>query len=191
LYVKLSKCEFWLNQVAFLGHIISKVRISVDPSKIHDVLSWNAPMSVGDIQSFFGLVEYYRRFIEVFSNISKPMTELLEKNKKFKWTPTCEASLQEMKKRSTTTPILVMLDMEMTFSIYCDASGQGLGCVLMQDGHIVAYSSRQLRKHEVNYPTHDLELDAVVHALKIWRHYLMGKRCKLYTDHKNLKYILT
>jgi hypothetical protein len=142
LYVKLSKCEFWLNQVAFLGHIISKVRISVDPSKIHDVLSWNAPMSVGDIQSFFGLVEYYRRFIEVFSNISKPMTELLEKNKKFKWTPTCEASLQEMKKRSTTTPILVMLDMEMTFSIYCDASGQGLGCVLMQDGHIIVYALR-------------------------------------------------
>jgi hypothetical protein len=99
-------------------------------------------MSVGDIQSFFGLVEYYRRFIEVFSNISKPMTELLEKNKKFKWTPTCEASLQEMKKRSTTTPILVMLDMEMTFSIYCDASGQGLGCVLMQDGHIIVYALR-------------------------------------------------
>jgi hypothetical protein len=81
-----------------------------------------------------------------------------------------------------------MPDMEKPFSIYCDASGQGLGCVLMQDCHVVAYASRQLWKHEVNYPTHDLELDVVVHALKIWRHYIMGKRCELYTDHKSLKY---
>jgi hypothetical protein len=90
-----------------------------------------------------------------------------------------------------TAPVLVMPDMEKPFSIYCDASAQGLGCVLMQDGHVVAYASRQLRKHEVNYPTHDLELAVVVHALKIWRHYLMGKRCELYTDHKRLKYIFT
>jgi hypothetical protein len=88
-------------------------------------------------------------------------------------------------------PILVMPDMEKSFSIFCDASGQGLGCALMQDGHMVAYASRQLRKHEVNYLTHDLELAIVVHALKIWRHYLMGKRCELYTDHKSLKYIFT
>jgi ribonuclease HI len=90
-----------------------------------------------------------------------------------------------------TTPILVMPDMEKPFSIYCDASGQGLGSVHMQDGCVVAYASQQLRKHEVNYPTHDLELAAVVHALKIWRHYLMGKKCELYTDHKSLKYIIT
>jgi ribonuclease HI len=84
-----------------------------------------------------------------------------------------------------------MPDMEMSFSIYCDASDQGLGCVLIQDGCVVAYASRQLRKHEVNYPTHNLELAAVVHALKIWRHYLMGKWCELYTDHKSLKYLFT
>jgi ribonuclease HI len=90
-----------------------------------------------------------------------------------------------------TALILVMPDMEKPFSIYCDASGQGLGCVLMQDGHMVAYASRQLRKHEVHYSTHDLELAAVVHALKIWMHYLMRKRCELYTDHKRLKYIFT
>jgi hypothetical protein len=84
-----------------------------------------------------------------------------------------------------------MPDMEKSFSIYCDVSGQGLGCVLMQDGHVVAYALRQLRKHEVNYPTHDLELAAVVHALKIWRHYLMGKMCELYMNHKSLKYIFT
>jgi hypothetical protein len=121
LYAKLSKCEFWLNQVTFLGHIISKGGIFVDPSKIQDVLSWNAPMSVGDIWSFLVLARYYRRFIEGFWKIAKPMTKLLEKDKKFKWTPTYEASFQELKKQLTTTPMLVMPDMEKTFSIYCDA----------------------------------------------------------------------
>jgi hypothetical protein len=191
LYAKLSKCEFWMKQVAFLGHVISKGGISVDPSKVQDVLSWNVPMSVSDIQSFLGLVGYYRRFIKGFSKISKPMIKLLEKDKKFEWTPACKVSFQELKKRLMTTPILVMHDMEKSFSIYCDASSQGLGCVLMQDGHVVVYASWQRRKHEAHYPTHDLELAAVVHALKIWRHYLMGKRCELYTDHKSLKYIFT
>jgi hypothetical protein len=119
------------------------------------------------------------------------MTELLEKDKQFEWMPACEASFQEVKKRLTTAPVLVMPNMEKSFSIYYDASSQGLRCVLMQDGRMVSYASRQLRKHEVNYPTHDLELAAVVHALKILRHYLMGKRCELYTDHKSLKYIFT
>jgi hypothetical protein len=90
-----------------------------------------------------------------------------------------------------TAPILVMPDMEKLFSIYCDVSAQELECVLMQDGHMVAYASWQLRKHEAHYPTHGLELAAIVHALMIWRHYLMEKRCELYTDHKSLKYIFT
>jgi hypothetical protein len=108
LYAKLSKCEFWLEQVAFLGHVISKGGISVDPSKVQDVLSWEAPTSVSDIQSFLRLAGYYQRFIEGFSKISKPMTELLEKDKQFKWTPACESSFQELKERLTTTPVLVM-----------------------------------------------------------------------------------
>jgi hypothetical protein len=141
LYAKLSKCEFWIKQVTFLEHVILKGGIYVDPSKVRDVLSWNAPMSVGDIQSFLRLAGYYQRFIEGFSKISKPITELLEKDKKFVWTSACEASFQELKKRLTTTPILVMPDMEKPFSINCDVSGQGLGCVLMQDGHVVAYAS--------------------------------------------------
>jgi hypothetical protein len=130
-------------------------------------------------------------FIEEFSKISKPMTELLEMDKQFEWTPACEASFQELKRRLTTAPVLVMPDMEKPFSIYCDASGQGLGCVLVQGGRMVACASRWLWKHEVNYLTHDLELATMVHALKIWRHYLMVKRCELYTDHKSLKYIFT
>jgi hypothetical protein len=141
LYAKRSKCEFWLKQVAFLAHVISKGGISMDPSKVQDVLSWKAPTSVSDIQSFIGLAGYYRRFIEGFSKISKPMTELLEKDKQFKWMPACESSFQELKKRLMTAPVLVMPNMEKPFTIYCDASGQGLGCVLMQDGRVVAYAS--------------------------------------------------
>jgi hypothetical protein len=113
----------------------------MDPSKVQDVLGWNSPRSVGDIQSFPRLTAYYQRFIVGFSKTSKTMSELLEKDKKFKWTPACEASFQELKKRLTIAPILVMPDMEKSFSIYCDASGQGLGCVLMQDDHMVAYAS--------------------------------------------------
>jgi hypothetical protein len=156
-----------LKEVSFLGHIISEGGIFVDTSKVMDVLSWNTPQNVSDIRSFLGLAGYYRRFIEGFSKISKPMIELLEKSKTFEWTPRCEASFQELEKRLTTTPVLTMPDIEKLFSIYCDASGQGLGCVLMQDSHVVVYGSRQLRKHEGKYPTHDLELVAIVHALKI------------------------
>jgi hypothetical protein len=148
LYAKLNKCEFWLKEVSFLGHIISEGGISVDPSKVKDVLSWNTPQNVSDIRSFLGLAGYYRRLIEGFSKISKTMTELLEKGKTFEWTPRHEASFQELKKRLTMTPVLNMSDIEKPFLIYCDASGQGLGCVLMQDDHVVVYASRQFRKHE-------------------------------------------
>jgi hypothetical protein len=119
------------------------------------------------------------------------MTKLLEKGKMFEWMPRREARFQELKKRLTTTPVLTMPDMEKSCSIYCDASDQGLGCVLMQDNQVVAYASSKLRKHEEKYPTHDLELAAVVHALKIWRHYIIGKGCEVYLDDKRLKYIFT
>jgi hypothetical protein len=191
LFAKLSKCEFWLKEVPFLGHIISAGGVSVDPSKVRDVLNWKPPQNVSEIRSFLGLAGYYRRFIEDFSKIAKPMTELLEKGAEFKWTTAREASFNELKKRLTSAPVLIMPDTQKPFSVYCDASRQGLGCVLMQEGHVIAYASRQLRKHEENYPTHDLELAAVVHALKIWRHYLIGQRCEIYSDHKSLKYIFT
>jgi hypothetical protein len=123
LYAKLSKCEFLLKQVAFLGHIISKGGIYVDPSKIQGVPSWNAPMCVGDVRSFLGLAGYYGRFIKGFSKITKPMTKLLEKDKKFKWMPAYEDSFQELKKQLTTFSVLVMPNMEKLFSTYCDVSG--------------------------------------------------------------------
>jgi hypothetical protein len=121
----------------------------------------------------------------------KPLTTLLEKDREFNWTGACQASFEELKKQLTSAPVLVMPDLQKSFDIYCDASRQGLGCVLVQEGHVIAYASRQLRKHELNYPTHDHKLAAVVHALKIWRHYVMGTKCQIYTDHKSLKYIFT
>jgi hypothetical protein len=191
LYAKFSKCDFWLKEVSFLGHIIIDGGISVDPSKVEDVLKWEPPKTVKEIRSFLGLVGYYRRFIEGFSKILKSLTTLLEKDREFKWTNAYQDSFEELKRRLMTAPVLVMPDLQKGFDIYCDASRQGLACVLMQEGHVIAYASRQLRKHEQNYPTHDLELAVVVHALKIWRHYIMGTKCQINTDHKSLKYILT
>jgi hypothetical protein len=190
LYAKFSKCEFWLTEVAFLRHVISAGGVSVDPGKVKDVLNWMPPTTASEIWSFLELARYYRRFIKDFSKIAKPMTKLLEKNKAFEWTTECQASFEELRKRLISAPVLVLLDLTKKFDIYCDASRRGLGCVLMQAGQVVCYASRPLRKHEENYPTHDLELATVVHALKIWRHYHIGHRCEIYSDHKSLRYIL-
>ena len=191
LYAKFSKCEFWLDKVQFLGHVISKDGISVDPAKIEAVSQWSAPTSVTEIQSFLGLAGYYRRFVEGFSTLAAPLTALTKKDRKFEWTDKCEQSFQELKRRLTSAPVLVLPTDDTEFSVYCDASKIGLGAVLMQDRKVIAYASRQLKNHEKNYPTHDLELAAVVFALKIWRHYLYGARCQIFTDHKSLKYIFT
>ncbi|WVZ91053.1 hypothetical protein U9M48_037275 [Paspalum notatum var. saurae] len=119
------------------------------------------------------------------------MTSPTKKNAKYLWDPKCEEAFTSLKKSLTSAPVLAQPDVTKPFDVYCDASGNGLGCILMQEGRVIAYASRQLRKHEANYATHDLELAAVVHALKIWRHYLLGNTCHIYTDHKSLKYILT
>jgi hypothetical protein len=119
------------------------------------------------------------------------MTALLTKKVEFKWTPTCQESFKTLKRKLTTTPVWILPDVQKPFSVYCDASYTGLRCMLVQEGRVVAYSSRQLKIHEKNYPTHDLELAVVVHALKMWRHYLYGQKCDIYIDHKNLKYIFT
>ncbi|WVZ89366.1 hypothetical protein U9M48_035784 [Paspalum notatum var. saurae] len=179
------------SEVAFLGHILSAKGVVVDPGKVEDVLNWKQQQTVTEIRSFLGLAGYYRRFIKDFSKIAKPMTALTQKNAKFAWSPKCEEAFGTLKKLLTSAPVLAQPDITEPFDVYCDASGSGLGCVLMQEGRVIAYASCQLRKHEVNYPTHDLELLAVVYALKKWRHYLLGNTCHIYTDHKSLKYIFT
>ncbi|WVZ76154.1 hypothetical protein U9M48_024152 [Paspalum notatum var. saurae] len=191
LYAKFSKCAFWLREVSFLGHILSEKGVAVDPSKVEDVLNWKQPETVTEIRSFLGLAGYYRRFIKDFSKTAKPMTSLTKKNTKYLWDPKCEEAFTSLKKSLTSAPVLAQPDVIKPFDVYCDASGNGLGCVLMQEGRVIAYASRQLRKHEAKYVTHDFELAAVVHTLNIWRHYLLGNTCHIYTDHKSLKYILT
>jgi len=176
LYGKLSKCEFWFDEVQFLGHVISSHGIAVDPSKVEMVLKWERPPTVTEVRSFLGLAGYYRRFVEGFSKMVSPLTQLTRKDQPFSWTDKCEKCFEEKKRRLTTAPILIIPDTNKMFEVYCDASYQGLGCVLMQEKRLVAYASRQLKVHEKNYPTHDLELATVVFALKTWRHYLYGSQ---------------
>ena len=189
LYAKFSKCEFWLKEVQFLGHIINAKGIHVDPAKIETVKNWVAPKNPSEIRSFLGLAGYYRRFISNFSKIAVPLTSLTQKDKPYVWGPDQEKSFQTLKQKLCDAPILTLPDGNDDFVVYCDASNQGLGCVLMQRGKVIAYASRQLKIHEKNYTTHDLELGAVVFALKIWRHYLYGTKCEIYTDHKSLQHI--
>ena len=189
LYAKLSKCEFWKNEVSFLGHIVSKEGIRVDPKKIEVVVEWKPPRNVTEVRSFLGLAGYCRRFVKGFSMTAAPMTRLLQKNVKYEWSEKCQRSFDKLKAFLTEAPVLTQPTGGREYVIFSDASLNGLGCVLMQEGKVVAYASRQLKPHERNYPTHDLELAAIVFALKIWRHYLYGEKCFIYTDHKSLKYL--
>ena len=191
LYAKLSKCQFWLDSVAFLGHIVSAEGVSVDPQKVEAILNWKPPTSVTEIRSFLGLAGYYRKFVEGFSKIAAPLTRLTRKEEPFLWSEACQQSFDELKRRLTSAQVLTLPSGQDGFAVYCDASRQGLGCVLMQNDKVIAYASRQLKKHEQNYPTHDLELASVVFALRIWRHYLYGVPCRIFTDHKSLQYLFT
>ena len=149
--------------------------MSVNPEKVEAVMSWEKPKSVFEIRSFLGLVGYYKRFIEDFSQLVAPMTKLTRKEVKFEWNDLCEKAFQELKRRLTSTPILIIPERGQRYTVYCDASKDGLGCVLMQSGRVVAYGSRQLKNHERNYPIHDMELAIIVFALQIWHHYLYGE----------------
>ncbi|KAK8919358.1 hypothetical protein KSP39_PZI021140 [Platanthera zijinensis] len=189
LYAKFSKCDFWLSKVSFLGHVITEQGLAVDPAKIESIISWLQPTSVTEVRSFLGLAGYYRRFVKDFSKISLPLTQLTRKNTLFQWSVDCQLAFDILKEKLTSAPILTMPSGTDGFQIYSDASYKGLGCVLMQHGKVIAYASRQLKDAEKNYPVHDLELAAVIFALKLWRHYLYGVRCEVFTDHKNLKYI--
>ncbi|GKC31503.1 putative reverse transcriptase domain-containing protein, partial [Tanacetum coccineum] len=159
LYAKFSKCEFWLQEVHFLGHVVN-----------HDD-------------------GYYRRFIKNFSKIAKPFTLLTQKNQQYKWGEKQEKAFRTLNDNFCNAPIVLLPNGVEDFVVYCDASNQGLGCVLMQIDKVITYASRQFKIHEKNYTTHDLELGAVVFALKNWRHYLYGTKSVIYTDHKSLQHI--
>ncbi|KAG8474747.1 hypothetical protein CXB51_031285 [Gossypium anomalum] len=162
LYAKFSKSEFWLREVGFLGHIVSGEGIKVDPSKISAIVDWKPPKNVSEVRSFLGLAGYYRRFVKGFSMIATPLTRLLRKDIKFEWTEKCQQSFDKLKTLLTKAPVLVQPE---------------------PGGKVIAYASRQLKPHEKNYPTHDLELAAIIFALKIWRHHFMVKDYELVIDY--------
>ncbi|GJU13637.1 putative reverse transcriptase domain-containing protein [Tanacetum coccineum] len=164
LYAKFSKCEFWIPKVQFLGHIIDSRGIHVDPAKIESIKDWASPKTPTDIRQFLGI--------------------------KFDWGEKEENAFQLIKQKLCSAPILALPEGNEDFVVYCDASHKGLGAVLMQREKVIAYASRQLKVHEKNYTTHDLELGSVVFALKIYRHYLYGTRCTVFTDYKSLQHIL-
>ncbi|GJR56611.1 putative reverse transcriptase domain-containing protein [Tanacetum coccineum] len=179
-----------VNRVQFLGHVIDSRGIHVDPAKIESIKDWASPKTPMEIRQFLGLADYYRRFIKGFSKIAKSMTKLTQKGFKFDWGEKEENAFQLIKQKLCSAPILALPEGSEDFVVYCDASYKGLGVVLMQREKVIVYASRQLKDHEKNYTTHDLELRSVVFALKIWRHYLYRTKCTMFTDYKSLQHIL-
>nr|GEW21471.1 putative reverse transcriptase domain-containing protein [Tanacetum cinerariifolium] len=164
--------------------------VHVDPAKVEAIRNWSAPTTPTKVRQFLGLDGYYQRSIKGFSLISKPLSKLTQKNKKYEWGMEEEEAFQTLKQKLCSAPILALPEGTENFIVYCDASLKGYGAVLMQREKVIAYASRQLKKHEENYTTHDLELGTVVFVLRLWRHYLYGTKCTVYTDHKSLQYIL-
>ena len=154
-------------------------------------MSWERLKSVFEIHSFLGLAGYYKRFIEDFSRLATPMTRLTRKEVKYEWNDPCERAFKELKRRLTSASIMIVPERGRRYTVYCEASRDELGCVMMQSERVVVYGSQQLKNHEGNYPMHDMELAVIVFALKTWRHYLYGEQFEVFSDHKSLKYIFT
>jgi len=197
LYAKLSKCKFAKEQVEYLGHIVSSKGIQPDPAKVKVIRDWPELTSVHDVQSFLGLANFYRKFVHGFAYIATPLTDLLLHQKPFKWTESEQEAFAQLKTMLTTAPVLALPDPSLTFMVTTDASQYAIGGVLAQqhdDAPIpnpVAFESRKLRGAESNYPTHELELLAIMHALHTWRIHLVGQQFVVYTDHHSLTYLQT
>jgi hypothetical protein len=189
LYAKFSKCNLFQKKVHYLGHVISKEGVAVDPDKVRSIMEWHTLKDVSDIRFFMGLAGYYRRFIKGFSKISCLITALQKKGTKFFWTSKCEERFQELKNILTHAPVLNIVDPDDDFLVCTNACKEGLGRFLMQEGRVIFYTSRKFNEHEINYVTHDLELVSIVHALKMWRHYLLGRRFVLMIDHCGLRHL--
>ncbi|GJZ53243.1 putative reverse transcriptase domain-containing protein [Tanacetum coccineum] len=180
LYAKFSKCEFWLKEVQFLGHVVNRDCIYVDPSKVESVKNWKNSELSTEIRSFLGLVGYYRRFIENFSKIAKPLTLLTQKNKTYAWGDKQDEAFRILKEKLWNAPVLAFPGGPNDIVVYCDALKQGFGCVLMQQGKVIAYASRQLKTHEKNYTTHYLELGAVLNMRqRRWIELLNDYECEI------------
>lgn len=191
LKAKILKCHFWRREVRLLGHVVSEQGVVVDPAKAAAVHDWRRLENATDIRSFLGLADYYRRFIKDFSKTATPLTNLTKKNQTFTWNARCEQAFISMKEKLTSAPVLIIIENNVEMTVFINAYGTGLRAVLMQNRRAVAYESRHTKTHEKRYLTHDLELVAIVFALKMWRHYLLGERFEILTDHKSLKYLFS
>ncbi|GJP74531.1 hypothetical protein CLOP_g5095 [Closterium sp. NIES-67] len=194
-YVKLSKSEFALEKVEFLGHVVSAQGVHVDPKKIEAVRTWKTPENVKELQQFLGFANYYNRFVPQYAKLAAPLTNLLKKNTPDKWEPKHQEAMEQLKQALTSAPVLILPDPERDYVIEADASDEAMGAVLMQDQgnglQPIAYLSKKLHGAELNYPIHDKEALAIVIAFKAWRCYLEGRRTTVYTDYCSLKYLKT
>lgn len=183
-----KKCHFGVTQVAYLGHIISCDGVSVDHDKIKAVSDWPSPKSVSELRGFLGLTGYYRRFVRGYAQIAQALTDLLKKDA-FQWTPTVEAAFSALKQALATVPVLALPNYTVPFVIESDASGSGLGAVLIQDSHPIAFFSRLLGPRAQRKSIYERVLMAIVFAILRWKHYLMGNRFLVKTDQSSLKFI--
>ena len=195
LYAKLSKCEFWKQEISFLGHIVTSQGIKMEPGKVAAVKSWPPPTNIHDLRSFLGLAGYYRRFVKNFSTIAAPLGELLRKDAKFIWSNQHQEAFDKLKQAVSSAPILLSPDPIRPYTVVTDASGFAIGAALCQDHgkglQPCAYLSRTMTQAERNYPVHEQELLAIIHALREWRHYLHGYKFTIITDHRSLQYLQT
>ncbi|GJT00101.1 RNA-directed DNA polymerase [Tanacetum coccineum] len=188
LYTNTKKCHFLTDKVIFLGYLVSKDGIEMDPSKVEAIISWPTPTNIHETRSFHGLASFYRRFIRNFSTIIAPITECL-KGSTFYWTQEADEAFELLKRKVTEAPVLTLPDFEEVFEVHCDASGVGIGGVLSQKGNPVAFFSEKLNETRRKYSTYDKEFYAIVRSLEYWHHYLISKEFILYSDHEALKYI--
>uniref|UniRef100_A0A2N9I7E9 RNA-directed DNA polymerase n=1 Tax=Fagus sylvatica TaxID=28930 RepID=A0A2N9I7E9_FAGSY len=189
LYANLKKCSFCLDKVVFLGFVVGAKGITVDEEKVKAIKEWPTPKSITEVRSFHGLASFYRRFVKDFSTLAAPLTEIVKKSVGFKWGSEQDRAFIEIKERLCGAPLLALPDFSKTFEIECDASGIGIGAVLMQEKRPIAYFSEKLNGAVLNYPTYDKELYALVRALETWQHYLWPKEFVIHTDHESLKHL--
>lgn len=195
LYAKFKKCTFMAEEVDYLGHIVSGEGVRTDPAKTSAVRDWPQPTTVSELRAFLGLANYYRRFVRRYSHIAIPLTHLLKKDVVFHWGTSQQDAFQKLKDALTSSPVLLIPNPDLPYHVETDCSDFAAGAVLYQlvnnEWHPVAYESRKLDKAEVCYPTHEKELLGLVHALQVWRHYLLGLSFKAYTDHHSIIHLPT
>jgi hypothetical protein len=189
LFLKQSKCAFGASKVEYLGHIVGKDGVWVDPKKIEAMKDWPHPKTLKSLHGFLGLMGYYRKFVQNYGKIAAPLTALLKKNA-FTWTPTVDQSFHALKEAMCMTPVLALPDFTKTFVLECDASGKGIGAVLMQDGRPLDFTRKQLSERHLGQSIYEKEMLAILHVVDLWHPYLLGKHFQIKIDHQSLKYFL-